>query len=157
MSRNRRVPLRPARPLLVITKARMRSRLGTHIFNSQHFGGLFLFVPSSRGRRRGSVVPRPSYPLFQFLGDLNDVTLCHYPLEYSQCWRIDLKSLEEAAGPKTKAAVLVNPNNPTGSFIKKDELSGLNRICQAKKCPDSFPMRSSWISPFPAARMLSVW
>ena len=79
--------------------------------------------------------PRPSYPLFQFLGDLNDVTLCHYPLEYSQCWRIDLKSLEEAAGPKTKAAVLVNPNNPTGSFIKKDELSGLNRICQAKNVP----------------------
>ncbi len=79
--------------------------------------------------------PRPSYPLFQFLGDLNDVTLRHYSLEYSQRWRIDLTSLEEAAGPKTKAVVLVNPNNPTGSFIKKDELSALNRICRAKNVP----------------------
>lgn len=79
--------------------------------------------------------PRPSYPLFQFLGDLNDVTLRHYSLEYLDRWCIDLKSLEEAVGPKMKAVVLVNPNNPTGSFIKKDELSVLNRICRAKNIP----------------------
>ncbi|MBI5149969.1 MAG: pyridoxal phosphate-dependent aminotransferase [Candidatus Omnitrophica bacterium] len=76
--------------------------------------------------------PRPSYPLFQFLGDLNDVTLRYYLLEHTDRWRINFNSLEKMAGPKTKAVVLVNPNNPTGSFIFKDELDSLNGICQRK-------------------------
>ena len=79
--------------------------------------------------------PRPSYPLFQFLGDLNDVTLNYYPLVFTGHWYMDLPQLEGCIQPVTKAVVLVNPNNPTGSFIKKDELSGLNRICQTKNIP----------------------
>ncbi len=79
--------------------------------------------------------PRPSYPLFQFLGDLNDVTLDHYPLHYKDHWYIDFFQLEDCIEPGTKAIVLVNPNNPTGSFVKKDELSPLNRICQARNIP----------------------
>ena len=79
--------------------------------------------------------PRPSYPLFQFLGDLNDVALNYYPLVYTDHWYIDLPQLEECVQPATKAVILVNPNNPTGSFIKKDELSVLNRICQTKNIP----------------------
>ncbi len=79
--------------------------------------------------------PRPSYPLFQFLGDLNDVTLNYYPLVYMDYWQMDLIQLEECIQPATKAIVLVNPNNPTGSFIKKDELSALNRICRMKNVP----------------------
>ncbi len=65
--------------------------------------------------------PRPSYPLFQFLGDLNDVALDYYPLVFTDRWQMDLARLEECVQPQTKAIVLVNPNNPTGSFIKKDE------------------------------------
>ncbi len=79
--------------------------------------------------------PRPSYPLFQFLGDLNDVALNYYPLVYTDHWHIDLPQLEGCVQPATKAVVLVNPNNPTGSFIKKDELSALNRICRTKNIP----------------------
>lgn len=79
--------------------------------------------------------PRPSYPLFQFLGDLNDVTLNYYPLVFTGHWHMDFSQLEGCIQPATKAIVLVNPNNPTGSFIKKEELSALNRICQAKNIP----------------------
>ena len=79
--------------------------------------------------------PRPSYPLFQFLGDLNDVVLNYYPLVYTDHWHIDFFRLEGSVQPGTKAVVLVNPNNPTGSFIKKDELSALDRICRAKNIP----------------------
>ncbi|MBI5415716.1 MAG: pyridoxal phosphate-dependent aminotransferase, partial [Candidatus Omnitrophica bacterium] len=79
--------------------------------------------------------PRPSYPLFQFLGDLNDVALNYYPLAYTDHWHIDFAQMEGCIQPATKAVVLVNPNNPTGSFIKKDELSALNRICRAKNIP----------------------
>ena len=81
------------------------------------------------------IFPRPSYPLFQFLGDLNDVILRYYSLVYSDHWHIDLKTLEDAFGPKTKAVVLVNPNNPTGSFVKKNESAALNRICGTKNVP----------------------
>lgn len=79
--------------------------------------------------------PRPSYPLFQFLGDLNDVALNYYPLVYTDHWHIDFFRLEGIVHPGTKAVVLVNPNNPTGSFIKEGELSALNRICRAKNIP----------------------
>ena len=76
--------------------------------------------------------PRPSYPLFQFLGDLNDVALRYYPLEHSDRWRINLEALENTTGPGTKAVVLVNPNNPTGSYIRRDELAALNGVCRRK-------------------------
>ena len=79
--------------------------------------------------------PRPSYPLFQFLGDLNDVALNYYPLVFTGHWHMDFPQLEGCIHPATKAVVLVNPNNPTGSFIKNDELSILNRICRAKNVP----------------------
>lgn len=66
--------------------------------------------------------PRPSYPLFNFLAQLNDVQLRHYSLIYDGGWEIDLESLKRTYGPKTKAIILVNPNNPTGSYAKKQEL-----------------------------------
>jgi len=74
--------------------------------------------------------PRPSYPLFQFLGDLNDITLGFYPLRYLNQWVIDFEALDDLLTAKTKGVVLVNPNNPTGSFIKAYELEALNQICQ---------------------------
>lgn len=79
--------------------------------------------------------PQPSYPLFQFLGNLNDVILNYYPLKFTDHWHIDFLQLEESIQPNTKAVVLVNPNNPTGSFIKRNELAGLNSICQTKNIP----------------------
>jgi alanine-synthesizing transaminase len=74
------------------------------------------------------LVPKPSYPLFDFLGDLQDVKLVPCPLIYDHGWQIDLHSLEQAITAKTRAIVLVHPNNPTGSYVKADERARLNRI-----------------------------
>ena len=78
----------------------------------------------------GVLFPRPSYPLFQFLGELNDVELAFYPLVDIQGWRINLDDLKEQLTPRTKAIVLVNPNNPTGSYVRPEEKDALNALCR---------------------------
>src|SRR5579864_731366 len=75
------------------------------------------------------LVPKPSYPLFEFLADLQDVKLVPYPLIYDHGWQIDLHSLERAVNGKTAAIVLVHPNNPTGSYVSRDERARLNHLC----------------------------
>ncbi len=79
---------------------------------------------------QGILFPRPSYPLFQFLGDLNDVKTASYPLVYKKNWGIDFEALRSTIHSNIKAIVLVNPNNPTGSFVKQGELDILNDLCQ---------------------------
>ena len=74
--------------------------------------------------------PRPSYPLFSFLGDLNDLKIRTYPLVYQKRWRLVTQTFKEQIDPAVKAMVLVNPNNPTGSFIQPDELIAINQICR---------------------------
>jgi aspartate/methionine/tyrosine aminotransferase len=75
------------------------------------------------------LVPKPSYPLFEFLADLQDVKLIPYPLIYDHGWQIDLHSLEQAVSAKTAAAVLVHANNPTGSYVSAEERARINQIC----------------------------
>ena len=72
--------------------------------------------------------PRPSYPLFEFLAGLESVRVVQYPLRYDGAWYIDFDSLERAITPRTRAIVVVNPNNPTGSFLKREEWSKLERF-----------------------------
>jgi hypothetical protein len=74
------------------------------------------------------LAPRPSYPLFEFLARLESVDAVAYPLEYDGAWRIDFPALEAAIGPHTRAVVVVNPNNPTGSFLKTAELEHLTAL-----------------------------
>ena len=74
--------------------------------------------------------PHPSYPLFSFLGNLNDVRLETYPLIYDGKWNIDLKSARHLFCDDTRAFVLVNPNNPTGSFVRWGEVEELNVLCR---------------------------
>jgi alanine-synthesizing transaminase len=76
------------------------------------------------------LVPKPSYPLFEFLADLQDVTLTPYPLLYDHGWQIDFPSLFRAVGERTRAVVVVHPNNPTGSYISADERTQLNSFCR---------------------------
>jgi alanine-synthesizing transaminase len=76
------------------------------------------------------LVPKPSYPLFEFLADLQDVHLVPYPLLYDHGWQIDLPSLYQAVTPRTRAVVLVHPNNPTGSYTKPAEINDLNHFCE---------------------------
>src|SRR6266852_5625999 len=79
------------------------------------------------------LVPAPSYPLFAFLADIQDVKLTPYPLVYDHGWQIDLHSLERAITPLTRGVIVVNPNNPTGHFLKGAELMALNTLCAARE------------------------
>jgi len=76
------------------------------------------------------LVPRPSYPLFEFLAELESVKVVQYPLVYDHGWMIDFDALEALVSVNTRAVVIVNPNNPTGSFIKIAELERLGSFCQ---------------------------
>ncbi len=78
------------------------------------------------------LVPRPSYPLFEFLADMESVAVRQYPLAYHSGWSVDLAALEAAITPRTRAIVVVNLNNPTGSFLKRHEAEALARICAAR-------------------------
>jgi aspartate/methionine/tyrosine aminotransferase len=75
------------------------------------------------------VVPKPSYPLFEFLADLQDVKLVPYPLLYDHGWQMDFPSLEKAVTPRTRGVVVVHPNNPTGSYLSREEQKQLNSFC----------------------------
>jgi aspartate/methionine/tyrosine aminotransferase len=75
------------------------------------------------------LVPKPSYPLFDFLAELQDVKLVGYPLLYDHGWQIDWSSLEQAVSPQTRALVVVHPNNPTGSYVSAGERARLNQLC----------------------------
>jgi aspartate/methionine/tyrosine aminotransferase len=75
------------------------------------------------------LVPKPSYPLFEFLADLHDVRLAPYPLIYDHGWQMDFQSLEKAATPRSRGVVVVHPNNPTGSYVSRREQEALNQFC----------------------------
>lgn len=79
------------------------------------------------------LIPTPSYPLFDFLADVNDVKLIRYPLFYDHGWHIDIHALEQAITPRTRGIIVVHPNNPTGHFTKPEETAQLNRICSASQ------------------------
>ncbi|HEY2040082.1 MAG TPA: pyridoxal phosphate-dependent aminotransferase [Edaphobacter sp.] len=75
------------------------------------------------------LVAQPSYPLFEFLAELEDVRLQAYPLFYDYGWWIDFAELERRIGPRTKAIVLVHPNNPTGHATGADERARMEELC----------------------------
>jgi alanine-synthesizing transaminase len=79
------------------------------------------------------LVPAPSYPLFAFLADIQDVKLARYPLFYEHGWQIDFYALEQAITPRTRGVVIVNPNNPTGHFVTRADAERLNEICRGHK------------------------
>jgi len=79
------------------------------------------------------LAPQPSYPLFEFLAGLESLSTIHYPLSYHKGWQINFEVLRESISEKTKAIVIVNPNNPTGNYLKKDELAELNALCSERK------------------------
>jgi aspartate/methionine/tyrosine aminotransferase len=71
------------------------------------------------------LVPRPSYPLFEHLAQLEAVRAVPYRLAYDGSWHVDLASVRAAVTPRTRAIVVVSPNNPTGSYLKAAELDAL--------------------------------
>lgn len=81
------------------------------------------------------LVPRPSYPLFEYLANMESVEARQYPLAYHGAWSIDLDQVEKALSDLTRAIVLVNPNNPTGSYVKRGELDVLVRLAAVNDLP----------------------
>ena len=78
------------------------------------------------------LVPRPSYPLFEHLTRLEGVRAKPYDLDYHGAWAIDIASLVRQWSDRTKAVLIVSPNNPTGSFVKQDELAAIASECAAR-------------------------
>ncbi len=73
--------------------------------------------------------PSPSYPLFEFLAQLNHVRIKPYRLQYDGEWHVDMDSLRRAITASTKAIVVINPHNPTGMFLKGEERGALSEEC----------------------------
>ncbi len=79
------------------------------------------------------LIPAPSYPLLEFLADLQDVRLTPYPFFYDHGWHMDLHALESRLTSRTRAVILVHPNNPTGSYMSSAERRRLNEIAAARE------------------------
>jgi alanine-synthesizing transaminase len=88
---------------------------------SEAYSYLFKLLTDPGGR---VLVPRPSYPLFEYLATMESVRAEQYSLRYHAGWSIDVDAMPQDAS----AIVLVNPNNPTGSFVKRAELDRLVKL-----------------------------
>jgi aspartate/methionine/tyrosine aminotransferase len=75
------------------------------------------------------LVPSPSYPLFHWLAALEGVAARTVPALRHERWNLDLAGLEAACGARTRAVVVVNPNNPTGHFLNRGEWAALLGFC----------------------------
>jgi aspartate/methionine/tyrosine aminotransferase len=82
------------------------------------------------------LIPQPSYPLFDLLSSLDDVRAVPYRLQEHARWSIDRESIERALTPRTRAILVVSPNNPTGTLLSHDD--------------------ALWLSTFSAARDIAV-
>lgn len=115
------------------------------------------------------LAPLPSYPLFEYLAGLSGVHLGSYRLCYHGEWQIDFDSVARAITPRTRAIVVVNPNNPTGSYIRESEKRRLFEICAkhnlaliADEVFEEFPLvaanepRASFSSPQKQALCVSL-
>ena len=78
------------------------------------------------------LIPRPGYPLLSYLARLDNLRACAYPLRYdtAEGWSIDLDVLQALITPQTRAIVLIDPNNPTGSFVKQTEWKAIDTMCR---------------------------
>src|SRR5690606_27684952 len=91
------------------------------------------------------LVPAPSYPLLEHLARFESVGVRPYTLTYDGAWFLDLASVRAAVGPRTRAILVVSPNNPTGNYAKRSELAALAEL--------ALPIVSDEVfAPFPLAR-----
>ena len=97
-------------------------RIALTASTSEAYGCLFKLLADAGDE---VLIPKPSYPLFEHLASLDRVIARPYDLEPDAGWRIDFRSLEAAVTPRTRAILVVSPNNPTGSFVKSEEVEQL--------------------------------
>ena len=79
--------------------------------------------------------PRPSYPLFDYLAALEGLSADPYALTYHDGWSLDSTELDGAIHPRTRVILAVHPNNPTGSFLKPNEVDLLLARCRDRDIP----------------------
>lgn len=75
------------------------------------------------------LVPQPSYPLFDFLAQICDISLVRYPLERQMGWRLNRAALRSLLSERTRAIIAVSPNNPTGSYLSRADRDFLLELC----------------------------
>ena len=102
------------------------------------------------------LVPQPSYPLFEHLARFESVQLVPYRLAYDGRWHVDLDSLRRARGPRTRAILAVSPNNPTGSYTKRDELAAMAELGLPLVSDEVFATYSLVDDPRRASTVLEV-
>lgn len=98
---------------------------------SEAYGWLFKLLCDPGDR---VLVPRPGYPLFDYLAELESVVAEPYVLRFDGAWHLDLAAIERALSSpdaKVRAVVVVSPGNPTGAFLKRAELDALLALCAA--------------------------
>lgn len=88
------------------------------------------------------LIPRPSYPLLDYLLHMECVEGVTYPLRYREesaasgpRWKIDFECLEAAITPRTRALIFVQPNNPTGNILSREETQKLAELAEKHRFP----------------------
>ena len=80
------------------------------------------------------LAPKPGYPLIESIARLECVDMIEYQQRFDGSWYIDVAELREALegedGGRIRALVLINPNNPTGSYVKASEREAIVRLCR---------------------------
>ena len=98
------------------------SRIALTASTSEAYGVLFKVLCDPGDE---ILVPAPSYPLLGFLAAFESVVLKPYPLVYAGGWHVDMDALERSIGARTRAIIVVTPNNPTGSYLGAHELDAM--------------------------------
>ena len=75
------------------------------------------------------LVPAPCYPLFEYLTRLEGVETRAYRLPRAHGFGLDVGEVDAARDERTRAVLVVNPGNPTGHFLREDELGALAALC----------------------------
>ncbi len=93
-------------------------RIALTASTSESYGFLFTLLADPGDE---ILVPSPSYPLFEYLARFSGLQPVSYPLRYDGAWHLDLDAIAERITGRSRAFVVVNPNNPTGSLLSHEE------------------------------------
>jgi len=129
--------LRPAREAIANYYAGQNCALDPeHLVLTSGTSESFFYLFSLLTRAGDNVlVPRPAYPLFDAIAELAKIELRHYSLREDRAWRLDLVDLQAQADARSRAVLLVSPNNPTGAVADVEEIEALVHWANSRDLP----------------------